>query len=132
MGIKRLTRVNELLRREVADVLYRVMNESGADLALVTVTRVETSSDLRHARVMVSVRGDKEVQRDMISRLYGERKEIQRLVGKDVTLKYTPRLSFHLDDSLAEGHEVLRILEDLEKGHPEWQQENGTTEIDTP
>lgn len=131
MGTKRLTRVNELLRREVADILYRVLDGSGADLALITVTRVETSSDLRRARVMVSIRGDSTVQREMISLLYRERKEIQRMVNRDMTLKYTPRLSFHLDTSLAEGDEVLRILHTIEEDHPEWLKEDGNTEIDT-
>ena len=56
MSVKRLVRVNELIKREVATALYRVMNEKGFDLSAVSVTHVITSSDLRTARVLVSIR----------------------------------------------------------------------------
>jgi ribosome-binding factor A len=119
MGNTRLTRVNELLRREVADTLYRVINEGNVDLATITVTHVKTSSNLRHARVLVSVRGDHAVQQNALSLLYKHRKEIQGAVNKHVTLKYTPKLSFHLDDSLQEGDNVLSIIQELETSFEE-------------
>jgi ribosome-binding factor A len=115
MGTKRLTRVNELLRRELGDVLYRVLNEEDLDLSSVTLTHVVTSSDLRHARVYVSVSGDEAGQKNVLSALYRHRKRMQQIVSKDVTLKYTPRLSFHLDDSIAAGDHVLDIIRDLEE-----------------
>jgi len=57
MKTDRLTRVNELLRREIGVVLYRLLDRSQFDLAALTVTHVITSSDLRSARVLISIRG---------------------------------------------------------------------------
>jgi ribosome-binding factor A len=114
MGTKRLTRVNELLKREVASVLYRVMNERDFDVATVTVTHVVSSPDLRHARVLVSVRGDPAHQQHTIGLIRRHRKTIQQIVNRDVALKYTPRLIFELDDSIAAGDRVLGILHELE------------------
>ena len=112
---QRMVRVNELLKREIADDLYRIMNDAGFDLAAVTVTKVITSPDLRHAQVRVSIRGDEEERMHMFRQLLNHRKDIQKKVGKNVTLKYTPQLKFELDDSLAKGDHVLHILHELEQ-----------------
>ena len=110
----RLTRVNELLRREISEVLFRVMNEADADLSAVTVTHVITSSNLRHARVMVSIRGGDDVRDRMMNLIRHHRTEIQSRISQDIILKYTPRLSFELDDSLAQGHRILDLLSKIE------------------
>lgn len=114
MSVDRITRINELLKREIGDSLFRVMHESDFDLASVTITRVDTSKDLRDARVYVSIR-DHEAQRPrMLALLTRHRAELQSRINKDVTLKYTPRLTFELDTSLEEGDRVLAVLAQLE------------------
>ena len=114
MSVDRITRVNELLKREIGDLLFRVMNANGFDLAAVTITRVETSKDLREARVYVSILGH-ETERPRILALLSQRRgEFQRRINKDITLKYTPRLTFELDTSVEEGDRVLAVLAQLE------------------
>ena len=109
-----MSRVNEVLRREIATVLYRVMQTADdVDMAAVTLTEVRTSPDLRHAEVMVSVRAGEDAARRMVSRMNGARAEIQREVAKHVVLKYTPRLHFKRDTAIQRGDEVLAILEKL-------------------
>jgi ribosome-binding factor A len=114
MGVKRLVRVNELIKQEVAAALYRVMNERGFDLSAVSVTHVITSSDLRTARVLVSIR-DHVKQRDaMIGQIQHHSGAIQSLLSKNVIIKYTPRLTFELDDSVELGDRVLQIISEME------------------
>lgn len=120
MGTKRLTRVNELLRREVADMLCRALGAKDADFSTVTVTHVLTSPDLRRARVFVSIRGSEPERKEVLAALYRHRKEIQSKVNHDVKLKYTPRLTFQLDESLEEGDHVLGLINQLEAEHPDW------------
>ena len=118
MSVDRITRVNELLKREIGDLLFRVMQANVFDLSSVTVTRVETGRDLREARVYVSIR-DHEVERPrMLALLTRRRGEFQRRINKDVTLKYTPRLTFVLDTSVEEGDHVLAVLAQLEASTP--------------
>ena len=118
MTIKRLDRVNELLKQEIAVALFRVMNEKGFDLSAVTITRVITSSNLRAARVMVSVRDHRADRNHILRQLEHHRGQIQELIGKNVILKYTPRLSFELDESIELGDHVLQIISQLEASAP--------------
>ena len=114
MGTRRITRVNELIRREIGTALYRVVNDDGFDVSAVTVTHVVTSSDLRTATVMVSIRGDEAMRGRMLGLISRHRAEIQQVLAQNVILKYTPRLRFSLDTSLAEGDHVLEILRGIE------------------
>jgi len=118
MSIDRITRVNELLKREIGDLLFRVMHANKFDLASVTITRVETSKDLREAHVHVSILGHEAERPRMLALLSQRRGEFQRRINKDVTLKYTPRLTFVLDTSVEEGDHVLAVLAQLEQATP--------------
>ncbi len=110
----RITRVNELLRREIGSSLFELINRTEIDLAAVTITRVETSPSLRSAKVFVSVRDGKEKKESVMKVLYNHRAQIQDRINKNVVLKYTPKLRFIQDVSLEKGDGILRILEDME------------------
>lgn len=120
MSTSRITRINELIQHEVAQQLYRVVNDPGFDPAAVTVTHVFTGTDLRHSKVLVSIRGTPERQHELLKIILRHRKELQAVVGKNVILKYTPQLSFELDPSLAQGDRVLGLISKLEDEHPDW------------
>lgn len=118
MKVDRLTRVNELLRREIGMVLYRVIDRSIVDVSTVTITHVIVSSDLRTARVLVSVRGDEPQHRRVLGHLQSLHSDIQSAVAQAVILKYTPRLHFELDRSVERGDRILTILADMEPPPP--------------
>lgn len=124
MSVDRLDRINELLKREIGDLLFRVMNENNFDLSAVTVTHVITSRNLRHARVLVSIRDHQEHQQRMISLLKKHRKEFQQRINTDINLKFTPRLTFELDTSIEEGDRILHRLSELEESFPALQDIN--------
>jgi len=118
MGIPRLIRINELLKREIAEDIHRNFSLSDFDCAAVTVTRVECAADLRDANVFVSIFGHENERNRMISYLNRHRQEVIRLMVKRVKLKYTPRLHFVLDESIEEGDHVLSLLAEIERDHP--------------
>lgn len=113
MSVRRLDRVNELLKREIAGVMYKIMTEEKFDLAAVTVTQVITSSDLRHARVLISVREHEQDRQQMVDLLARHRGAIQRRINTDLKLKYTPQLTFELDESIQRGDRILSIINEL-------------------
>ena len=121
MATSRMVRVNELLKREIAEDLHRNFSGTDFDAAALTVTRVECAPDLRDANVYVSIFGHQYDRHEMIHTLNRRRQEIVRMMIKRVKLKYTPRLQFHLDESLEEGDNILTILNELEReqNHPE-------------
>ena len=114
MPSSRMLRVNELLKREIATDIPRLFMNSGFDTGAITITHVETGSDLRDATVYVSIFGHEDERRKMIRFLNGNRKDIQQRMSRNVILKYTPRLYFKLDDSLESGDRVLEILSHLD------------------
>jgi ribosome-binding factor A len=115
-----MLRVNELVRQEIAAFLYREINDPGFDLSAVTVTQVITTTNLRQAKVMVSIRAAPAVQQAMLHRLRRHRVPIQEMLSKRVVMKYTPQVHFELDESIAKGDHVLHLISEIEAKHPEW------------
>lgn len=122
MRPQRMTRINQLLRQEIAEYLFRLVNEPGFDPARVTVTRVLTTADLRQARVMISVRGTPEEQEAALALIRRHRVELQDLINRHIKMKYTPQLHFEIDHSIAQGDHVLSLIAEMEAEHPEWTQ----------
>lgn len=111
-SVDRLTRVNELLKREIAEVLERNPVRGGSSM-LVSITMVKCSVDLRNATVFVSVfGGGPESGANVLKHLHHFRSDLQRKIAKDLGFKHTPVLSFKLDSRLAAGDRVLEILND--------------------
>jgi ribosome-binding factor A len=113
----RQERVRELLKREVGEIIRRELpvNEAG----VISVNDVGVASDLHSATVFVGVYGNADQKKRALAMLQDNRKRIQGLVGKSVTLKYTPQLKFVVDESVERGNRVLQILDELEKSPPE-------------
>ncbi|MDA3798149.1 MAG: 30S ribosome-binding factor RbfA [Kiritimatiellae bacterium] len=115
MGFDRLTRVNELVKEEITKAIYEIMDPTEFDLSSFTITRAIVSPGLRDAKVFVSIyqhEGEKHKQLNVIRK---KSNKIQSLLNSRLSLKYTPRLHFQLDDSLESGDNVLNIISELEK-----------------
>ena len=113
----RLVRINELLRQEIGEYLFRLFSETSVDMSAITVTHVIVSPNLKSARVLISIR-DHEAERErLLNMIWRHRAEIQHDIAKKVVMKYTPRLAFHLDTSVEEGDRILNLLTDLSPEH---------------
>jgi len=109
----RLRRVAELLQQEISLI---IINELGDPrIHFCTVTRVVPASDLRSARVFLSVYGDEEARRETLNALEHARGYIQHLVAERVRLKFTPRLFFVHDNAVGHADRVAKILRELEE-----------------
>ena len=108
--------MRELLKREIGEVIRREFPVSEA--GLISVNDVDVAGDLHSAIVFISILGTAEQQKRGLAMLTQHRKRIQGLVGRAVVLKYTPTLTFLVDDSVARGNRVLQIIEELEKSNP--------------
>jgi ribosome-binding factor A len=109
----RLERVNEVVKRELSELISRELNFEPA--VLVTIPAVDISPDLKRCDVYVSVIGASYQKSDVIAELQEHRVTLQRELSKRVVLKYTPHLHFKLDDSIERGSRVLEIIQDLEE-----------------
>jgi ribosome-binding factor A len=113
MESRRHQRVRELLTRVIGEVIRKEFPIH--EVGLVTVHDVGLSSDLRSAKVFISILGDEAQQKKGLTVLQKERKHLQSIVGHSVILKYTPLLDFVIDDSVQRGNRVLGILDELER-----------------
>ena len=110
----RLQRVNELIKRELGELITR---ECRFPSQLVTVQEVDITPDLKHAHIFISIIGADEDRHASMNVLHTARVQLQAALSKRVVLKFTPQLHFKLDAAAERGDRVLNILSDL--GIPE-------------
>ena len=115
MPTDRLTRVNELIKREIGTALFQILSDGEADLSTITITSVQASTNLRNAKVMVSIRDTDQKRHQVLAVLKRHRTELQGIINRNLKIKYTPRLAFELDMSVERGDHVLQVLSELEQ-----------------
>ena len=98
MPSNRIGRINEEIQRELADQLRRLKDPRVSQVGMVSITRVDTTSDLRYARVYISVL-DKDQEKDVLKGLKSAGGFLRRELGRALQLRYTPELQFIADDS---------------------------------
>jgi len=108
---RRTERINDLLREELSELLRRQVKDPRLG-GLITVTEVEVSADLRHARVFVSVLGSEEERKEAFQGLEAARPFLRRELSKRLSMRRTPDLSFRRDDSLERGARLLALIEE--------------------
>ena len=112
MAGPRMRRINEVLREVVGAAVAGELNDPR--IGFVTVTSVETSPDLRTAKVFVSVLGDEEEREATLSGLSSSHGVIQSRIAAETRLKRTPTLTFHYDDTIEKASRVSELLEEGE------------------
>jgi ribosome-binding factor A len=111
---QRTDRVDELLRQEIGALLAKEVADPRIGFA--TITDVETSPDLRHAKVWVSVIGERADREETLRALGDAMPFIRRELGRRLRIKRIPDLHVKLDDSAERGTRVLHLLHELEIG----------------
>lgn len=108
---RRTDRVSDLLRMELAEILRREISDPRASLA--SITAVDVSPDLRHARVKVSVLGSEDHRQQAVAALQHAAGYVRRLLGRRLDLRATPELTFELDHGAEYSQRISDLLEDL-------------------
>jgi ribosome-binding factor A len=111
---QRTNRVDELLRQEIGGLLAREIADPRIGFA--TITDVETTPDLRHAKVSVSVIGSHAEREAAVKALAHAMPFVRHELGVRLRIKRIPELHVHLDDTMERGTRVLRLLTELEAG----------------
>jgi ribosome-binding factor A len=111
---QRTNRIDELLRQEIGGIITREVADPRVGFA--TITKVETTPDLRHAKVWVSVIGQQKERAATISALSRAMPFVRRELGRTLRLKRIPDLHVELDDTAERGTRVLHLLDELVEG----------------
>jgi ribosome-binding factor A len=112
MGRERMRRVNEAVREVLSVAIASDLKDPR--VGFVTVTSVDTSPDLRHARVYVSVLGDEQQRRESLAGLASSRGYLQARMAGELRLKHTPQLDFEYDEGADRGLRIAQILREGE------------------
>ena len=110
MTSDRMRRVNEAVREVLSGAITSELKDPR--VGFVTVTAVETSPDLRHARVFVSVLGNPGERRRTLQALDSAHGYLQRRVGSELRMKHTPQLAFVYDDTAERGMRITQLLDE--------------------
>jgi ribosome-binding factor A len=106
----RMRRVNESVRQVLSEAIGQLKDPR---IGFVTITGVETSADLRHARVYVSVLGAERKRTQTIDRLQAAHSLLQAQLARELRMKRTPQLAFEYDPSVERGVRMTKLIDEL-------------------
>jgi ribosome-binding factor A len=107
---ERMRRVNEAIREALAEALVDLKDPR---IGFVTITGVKTSTDLRHARVFVSVLGNERKREKTLQGLESAHGVLQAKLATELRMKRTPLLVFEFDPSVQEGIRMSQLIDEL-------------------
>jgi ribosome-binding factor A len=112
MASYRIGRINDDIRRELASLISTLKDPRVH--GLISITRVDTTADLRYCKVYVSAL-DKSDMKEVIKGLKSAAGYMRRELGHRMSLRYTPELQFIADDSIDRGSKLIKMMDELEQ-----------------
>lgn len=110
---QRVEKLRELIRQEVSDIIHRALKDPRIGFA--SVTDVELTSDLRHAKIFVSVLGGEAEQQRTMEALRSATGFVRSELGKRIRIYRTPEIQFRLDRSIERGTRVMELLREISR-----------------
>ena len=117
MSSNRINRINEEIQKELSSLLRTVKDPRVQD-TMISITRVETTPDLRYTKVYVSFLQEDRVKNAMAG-LKSAGGYLRRELGHNLQLRYAPEIVWSLDDSITYGAKMLKLINSLEVNHDE-------------
>ena len=117
MASNRIGRINEEIQKELAS-LIRELKDPRVQETMISITRVETTPDLRYTKVYASFLQEEKAQ-EALKGLRSASGYLRRELGRSLQLRYTPEIQWALDDSITYGAKMLKLINSLEKGNDE-------------
>jgi ribosome-binding factor A len=116
---RRVSRVAELIRREISQMLLNGIKDDRVGTGMVSVTNVNVSGDLQHAKIYVSIYGDNAAKAETMAGLKSATGYVRSELGTRIRLRRTPEVIFVEDHSIEEGTRVLSLLNQLQNQRQE-------------
>ncbi len=111
---RRVARVSASIKREISQMLMSDIKDDRVGAGMVSVTAVDVSGDLQHAKVFVSIYGTEEAKAETMAGLTAATPYVRGELGRRIRLRRTPEIIFKEDVSIEQGTEVLNLLSRLE------------------
>ena len=114
MASNRIGRINEEIQKELANQIRTLKDPRVSGTGMVSITRVDTTGDLRYSRIYISVL-NKDQEKDVMKGLKSASGFLRRELGAALRLRYTPELQFVADDSIQYGAHILGLINDANR-----------------
>ena len=114
MASNRINRINEEIQKSLSDAL-RTVKDPRVSGTMISITRVETTPDLRFAKIYVSFL-EEDKAKEALKGLKSASGYLRRELGRELNLRYTPELQWSLDDSITYGARMLKLINSLDTG----------------
>ncbi len=121
MASNRINRINEEIQKELSSLL-RTVKDPRVQNTMISITRVETTPDLRYSKVYVSFLQEERVK-DAMAGLKSAGGYLRRELGHNLQLRYSPEIVWSLDDSITYGAHMLKLINSLEISHEDTDEE---------
>lgn len=121
MASNRIHRINEEIQKELS-ALLRTVKDPRVQNTMISITRVETTPDLRYTKVYVSFLQEERVK-DAMAGLKSAGGYLRRELGRNLQLRYAPEIVWSLDDSINYGAHMLKLINSLEIKHEDTDEE---------
>ncbi|MBD1927900.1 30S ribosome-binding factor RbfA [Trichocoleus sp. FACHB-90] len=110
---RRVSRVSALIKREISQLLLQEIKDDRVGAGMVSVTDVDVSGDLQHAKIFVSIYGTDEAKAETMDGLKAATGFVRRELGQRLGLRRTPEIMFLEDESLERGDRLLSLINQL-------------------
>jgi ribosome-binding factor A len=112
----RMERIRKAIMRELADLIANDLKDPRLDHQVISITDVEVTNDLSHAKVFISILGEEEERNQLMTLLMEYKGKLRKGLSQSLQLRHTPELHLHLDDSLERGLRMSQLLDKIAKG----------------
>ncbi len=110
---RRISRVSSLIKREVSMMLINEIKDDRVGSGMASVTEVELSGDMQHAKIFVSIYGTPQAKAETMEGLKASTGFVRKELGQRVRLRRTPEVVFVEDTSLERGDQILRLIDQV-------------------
>jgi ribosome-binding factor A len=114
---RRVSRVSSLIKREVSQMLLNEIKDDRVGAGMVSITDVDVSGDLQHARIFVSIYGTKEAKIETMAGLKSSTGFVRRELGNRMRLRRAPEITFLEDLSLERGDRMISLIDSVTRQH---------------
>ena len=112
MASQRLTRINEEMKKEISEIIRTEIKDPAVKNVMISVVGVDTTNDLKTAKVYISVLQDNKKQ-EALTALMKAQGYIRREIARRINLRNTPELLFRLDESIERGIEMSKLINNV-------------------
>jgi ribosome-binding factor A len=109
-------RVRKALMKEMADILMTEIKDPRFDHQVISVTDIDLSGDLSHAKIFFSILADEDTRTELMTLILEYKPRIRKAIGQRIRLRHTPDIDLRLDDSLERGTRITALLNKIERG----------------